>query len=137
MVRPNLNLHNFFYRLKIENLFSNLLKFRICCDVAVTQINYPNLNKQDSIEQIRGWSHKENLVQVFIQDDLELGVLRLFRLCYGKQNKTIKLNEINLKLIKRKTLVSSKRPLSEIKIDHWNNMSNYILNIYLFLTLVN
>jgi hypothetical protein len=33
-----------------------------CCDVAVAQINYPNLNKQDSIEQVRGRSHDEGLV---------------------------------------------------------------------------
>jgi len=32
-----------------------------CCDVAVTQINYPILkqNTQDSIEQARGRSHEE------------------------------------------------------------------------------
>jgi hypothetical protein len=28
----------------------------------VTQINYPNLNKQDSIEQVRGRSHEKGLV---------------------------------------------------------------------------
>ena len=38
----------------------------------VTQINYPNLNKQDSIEQVRGRSHKKDLVQVFMLDDSKL-----------------------------------------------------------------
>ena len=32
------------------------------CDIAVTQINYLTLNKQDSIEQANGQSHKEGLV---------------------------------------------------------------------------
>jgi len=51
-----------------------------CCNVAVTKINYPSLNKQDSIEQARGRSHKEGLVQIFILYDIQLGGLRLFRL---------------------------------------------------------
>jgi hypothetical protein len=33
-----------------------------CCDVAVAQINYPNLNKQDSIEQVRDRFNEEVLV---------------------------------------------------------------------------
>jgi hypothetical protein len=39
-----------------------------CCDVAVAQINYPNLkhHTQDSIEQARGRSHEEGLVQIFM-----------------------------------------------------------------------
>jgi hypothetical protein len=32
------------------------------CDIAVTQINYLTLNKQDSIEQANSQSHKEGLV---------------------------------------------------------------------------
>ena len=34
----------------------DLMPLELCCDVAVTQINYPNLkhNTQDSIEQVRG-----------------------------------------------------------------------------------
>jgi hypothetical protein len=43
------------------------------CDVVVTQINYPNLNKQDSIEQVRGRSHEKGLVQIFMLDDIKLG----------------------------------------------------------------
>jgi hypothetical protein len=47
-----------------------IIKIRVssCCDVAVAQINYPNLkhNTQDSIEQARGRSHEENLVQIFM-----------------------------------------------------------------------
>jgi hypothetical protein len=41
------------------------------CDVVVTQINYPNLNKQDSIEQARSRSHEEGLVQIFMLDDIK------------------------------------------------------------------
>jgi hypothetical protein len=37
-----------------------------CCDVAVAQINYPILNKQDSIEQVRGRSHEKGLIQIFM-----------------------------------------------------------------------
>jgi len=44
-----------------------------CCDVAVTQINYPNLSKQDNIEQARGQSHKEVLVQIFMLDVMQFG----------------------------------------------------------------
>jgi len=37
------------------NLFTNLFIFlAYCCIVAITQINYPNLNEQDSIEQAKG-----------------------------------------------------------------------------------
>ena len=47
-----------------------IIKIRVssCCDVAVAQINYPSLkhNTQDSIEQARGRSHEENLVQIFM-----------------------------------------------------------------------
>jgi hypothetical protein len=39
----------------------------------VTQINYPNLNKQDSIEQVRGRSHEKDLVQIFMLYDMQLG----------------------------------------------------------------
>ena len=35
-------------------------------------INYPSLNKQDSIEQVRGRSHEEGLVQIFILHDMQL-----------------------------------------------------------------
>jgi hypothetical protein len=46
-----------------------------CCDVAVAQINYPNLkhNTQDNIEQARGRSHKEDLVQIFMLYVMQLG----------------------------------------------------------------
>jgi hypothetical protein len=44
-----------------------------CCNVAVTQINYLCLNKQDSIKQARGRSHKEGLVQIFMLNDMQLG----------------------------------------------------------------
>jgi len=50
-----------------------LAKTNICCDVAVTQINYLSLNKSDNIEQIRGRSHEKDLVKVFILDDSKLG----------------------------------------------------------------
>jgi phage gp36-like protein len=34
----------------------------MCCDVAVTQIIYLSLNKQDSTEQARNRFHEEGLV---------------------------------------------------------------------------
>ena len=41
----------------------------------VAQINYPNFkhNTQDSIEQARGRSHKENSSQIFMLDDMQFG----------------------------------------------------------------
>jgi hypothetical protein len=52
-----------------------------CCDVVVIQINYSSLNKQDGIEQARGRSYEEGLVQIFMLDDMKLeGCLRLSRL---------------------------------------------------------
>jgi hypothetical protein len=44
-----------------------------CCDVAVAQINYPSFkhNTQDSIEQVRSRSHKEDSSQIFILDDMQ------------------------------------------------------------------
>ena len=44
-----------------------------CCDVAVAQIYYPNLNKQDSIKQARGRSHEKGSVQIFMLYDLQFG----------------------------------------------------------------
>jgi hypothetical protein len=44
-----------------------------CCDVAVVQINYPSFkhNTQDSIEQARGRSHKQDSSQIFMPDDMQ------------------------------------------------------------------
>ena len=44
-----------------------------CCDVPVAQINYPNLNKQDSIEKARSQSYEKVLVQIFMLYDIQLG----------------------------------------------------------------
>jgi hypothetical protein len=46
-------------------------------DVAVAQINYPNLkhNTQDNIEQARGRSHEEGSSQIFMLYDMQLGGL--------------------------------------------------------------
>ena len=46
-----------------------------CCDVAVTQINYPNFkhNTQDSIEQARGRSHEQDSSQIFMLDNMQFG----------------------------------------------------------------
>jgi hypothetical protein len=56
-----------------------------------------------------------------------------------KQNKIenyqAKLNKIRT-LSREQTLVTSKCPPIEIKTDHGNEISIYILNVYLFLTLV-
>jgi len=51
------------------------------------------------------------------------------------ENYHAKLNKIR-KLSKEQTLVTSKHPPTEIRTDHGNETSIYILNIYLFLTLV-
>ena len=53
----------------------DLMPLELCCDVAVTQINYPNLkhNTQDSIEQVRGWSHEEGLSEIFMPYDMQFG----------------------------------------------------------------
>jgi len=49
--------------------------WQFCCDVAVAQINYPSFkhNTQDSIEQARGRSHKEDSSQIFMLDDMQFG----------------------------------------------------------------
>ena len=47
----------------------------------------------------------------------------------------MKFNKIR-KLSREQTLVASKHPPMEIRTDHGNETSIYILNIYLFLTLV-
>jgi len=47
----------------------------------------------------------------------------------------MKLNKIR-KLSREQTLVASTDPPIEIRTDHGNETSIYILNIYLFLTLV-
>jgi len=52
-----------------------------------------------------------------------------------RENYQAKLNKIR-KLSRQQTLVTSKRPPIKIKIDHENETSIYILNIYLFLTLI-
>jgi hypothetical protein len=55
-------------------LFTFFWLVNFYCDVKVTQINYPSLNKQDNIEQAKGRSHKKYLVQVFMLDDLKFEV---------------------------------------------------------------
>jgi hypothetical protein len=48
-------------------------KTKICCDIAVIQINYLSLSKQDSIDQARGKFHEEGLVQIFMLYDMQWG----------------------------------------------------------------
>jgi hypothetical protein len=76
-----------------------------CCDLAVAQINYPSLkhNTQDSIEQARGRSHEEDLVQIFMLYVMQLGVLICDDLNYGR-NLTSKQNQLKPKLIKKTNL---------------------------------
>ena len=45
---------------------------KIYCDVTVAQINYPSINKQDTIKQERGRSHEEGLVQIFMLYNMQL-----------------------------------------------------------------
>jgi hypothetical protein len=64
------------------------------------------------------------------------GVWTLSKLKQKKtENYQAKLNKIK-KLSREQTLLTSKRPPTEIKTDHGNETSIYILNIYLFFTLV-
>jgi len=70
-------------------------------------------------------------------DDMQFGgVWALFKLKQKKtKNYQVKVNKIK-KLSREQTLVASKHPPTEIRTDHGNETSIYILNIYLFLTLV-
>jgi len=71
-------------------------------------------------------------------DDMQFGggVWTLFRLKQKKtENYQAKLNKIR-KLSREQTLIASKHPPTEIRTDHGNETSIYILNIYLFLILV-
>jgi hypothetical protein len=64
------------------------------------------------------------------------GVWTLFRLKQKKpENYQTKFNKIR-KLSREQTLVASIHPSTEIRTDHGNETSIYILNIYFFLTLV-
>jgi len=71
-------------------------------------------------------------------DDMQFegGFWMLSRLKQKKiENYQAKLNKIR-KLSREQTLVASTHPPTEIRTDHGNETSIYILNIYLFLTLV-
>ena len=64
------------------------------------------------------------------------GVWMLYRLKQNKiENYQTEFNKIR-KLSREQTLVASTHPRTEIKTNHGNKTSIYILNIYLFLTLV-
>jgi len=75
------------------------------CNVTVAQINYPSLNKQDSIEQARSRSHEEVLVQIFMLYDMQLGGGWSY-LCYAIVNrkKQSMLNKRKPKFIKKTNL---------------------------------
>jgi hypothetical protein len=70
-------------------------------------------------------------------DDMQFG--GVWMLSSLKQKKTenyqTKFNKIK-KLSREQTLVTSTHPLTKIRTNHGNETSIYILNIYLFLTLV-
>jgi hypothetical protein len=96
-----------------------------------------NTTHKDSIEQARGQSHEEGSSQIFMPDDMQFGggVWTLSRLKQKKiENYQTKFNKIR-KLSREQTLVASTHPPTEIRTDHGNETSIYILNIYLFLTL--
>jgi hypothetical protein len=81
-----------------------------CCDVAVAQINYLSLNKQDSIEQARGRSHRKVLVQIFMLYDMQLGGFKLFMLCNSKQEETINVKS------KKTEIYQKKKPWSQVNV---------------------
>ena len=100
----------------------------------MAQINYPSLNKQDRIEQANGRSHEEVLVQIFMLYDVQLGGDCEVIYGYSKQKETINAKSKKTKIYQEKqTLVTSKYPPTEIRINHRNKTSIYTLNIYLFL----
>jgi hypothetical protein len=70
-------------------------------------------------------------------DDMQFrGIWMLSRLKQKKiENYQTKFNKIR-KLSREQTLVTSTHPSTEIRTDHGNETSIYILNIYLFSTLV-
>jgi len=117
-----------------ENFYSWYLVY------SSSSFTYPRLkhNTQDSIEQARGRSHEEGSSQIFMLDDMQFGegVWTLSRIKQKKiENYQVKLNKIR-KLSREQTLVTSKCPPIENKFDHGNEIPIYILNVYLFLTLV-
>jgi hypothetical protein len=109
---------------------------KIYCDVAAAQINYPSLNKQDNTEQVRGRSHEEGFVQIFMLYDMQLGGLKLSMLCYSKQKETINAksnkteiyqenkswSQVNVYLQKSELIMETKR--------------QFILRIFIFVTLI-
>jgi len=77
MVPPNVRLGVFLF------VFFSFFSFGLehCYDIAIAQMNYPSLNKQDSIKQVRTRSHEKVLVQISMLDITQFGrVLRLSRL---------------------------------------------------------
>jgi len=70
-------------------------------------------------------------------DDMQFGgVWTLSKLKQKKtENYLTKFNKFR-KLSREQTLVTSTYPPTEIRSDHGNETSIYVLNIYLFLTLV-
>ena len=77
----------------------------VCCDVAVAQINYPSLNKQDSIEQVRGRFNEEVLVQIFMLYDVQLGggIVKLSMAMVNRKKQSM-LNQRKPKVIKKTNL---------------------------------
>jgi hypothetical protein len=70
-------------------------------------------------------------------DEMQFGgVWTLSRLNQKKiENYQTKFNKIR-KLSREQTLIASTHPPTKIRTDHGNEISIYILNIYLFFTLV-
>jgi len=70
-------------------------------------------------------------------DDMQFGGVWMFSRLKQKKTKNYqtKFNKIR-KLSRERTLIATKHPPTEIRTDHGNETSIYILNIYLFLTLV-
>jgi len=86
----------------------------------------------------QGWSHEEGSSRIFMLDDMQFwgGDWTFSRLKQKKiENYQAKLNKIR-KLSREQTLVASTHPPTKIRIDHGNETSIYIMNIYLYLTLV-
>ena len=80
-------------------------KKKSCCDITFAQINYLSLNKQDSIEQVNGWSHDEVLVKIFMLYDVQLGggVVKLSMTIINRKKQSM-LNQRKPKFINKTNL---------------------------------
>jgi len=86
---------------------------------------YQKFDRRDS------WHKQHEMLLCSVQSKMNKPRLKQKKI----ENYQAKLNKIR-KLSREQTLLASTHPPTEIRTDHGNETSIYILNIYLFLTLV-